>query len=256
MLNDALVIAVDSYKSANRRKGIVYFLLIVAILQVGVFSLYGEISQGNQIKMLKDVGLGMITLVGLLSALTTAFQIPGELRDRTAMTIFSKPLGREAYLVGKLIGISGLVLRNMAVVTIGILIILMLNDKAILNKAFTSSFLQSFWLSFLGSIDLIAVTLILCLFLSEGTVVISAVIIFILGNATYMFANSDTGLAGIAGIVRYIIPDFHMFDIKSETASIALDVSSSFVMYSTAYGLAYATMAVSLALIIFKQRDL
>jgi hypothetical protein len=253
MLNDALVIAIDAYKSANRRKGVVYFLLFIAIIQVSVFALYGDISLGIENKMLKDIGLGMIAIVGALTALTTAFQIPAELRDRTAMTIFSKPLGREAYLLGKLLGIGGLVFRNMLVVTIGVMFIL--NTKGILDGAFTTSFLQSFWLSFMGAIDLIALTLILCLFLSEGIVVISSVCIFIVGNATYMFSNSESGIAGIAGIVRYIIPNFYQFDVKSEAVA-SLSVSGSYLAYTTAYGLAYAVMAVSLALIIFKQRDL
>jgi hypothetical protein len=254
MLNDAMVIAIDAYKSANRRKGVVYFLLVIAILQVAVFAKYEDISLNIADKMLKDVGLAMIAIVGALTALTTAFQIPTELRNKTAMTIFSKPLGREAYLLGKLIGISMLVLRNMIVVTIGIVFVFILK-KDILVDGFTASLFQSFWLSFIGSIDLIALTLILCLFFSEGIVVISSVCIFIVGNATFMYANSGAGMAKIAGILKYIIPNFFLFDIKGEVAA-GLTVSSSYLMYSTAYGLAYAIMAATLALIVFKQRDL
>jgi len=254
MLNDAMNIALDAYKSANRRKGVVYFLLMIAVLQVAVFAKYEDISLNIADKMLRDVGLAMIAIVGALTALTTAFQIPAELRDKTAMTLFSKPLGREAYLVGKLLGIGLLVLRNMAVVTLGIVVVFILKQDIFVDD-FGSSMFQSFWLSFIASIDLIAITLILCLFFSEGIVVISSVCVFIVGNATYMYANSDTGLAKIASFVMYVLPNFFLFDIKGEAAA-NLSISSSYLMYSTAYGLAYAVMAATLALIVFKQRDL
>lgn len=248
-----MVIAMDAYKSANRRKGVVYFLLLIGILQISVFALYGEISLGIENKLIKDVSLGMLTLVGILSGLTIAFQVPRELRDKTAMTLFAKPLGREAYMLGKCLGIGFLVLRNMAVIAIGALFIM--NLKGVASGEFIMAYLQSFILSFVASIDVIALTLILCVFLSEGLVVIFSLGFFLLGNAIYMLSYSESGLSSIAGYLKYVIPNFFLFDIKTEVSS-NLATSAPYMFVTAGYGLVYAVMAVSLALILFSKKDL
>jgi len=253
MLNDAMTIAGDAFRDANRRKGVVYFLLLIAIAQVAVFALYGEISLGIEDKLLKDVGLGMISLVGLLSALAMAFQIPRELREKTAMTLFAKPLGRESYIVGKLMGISFLAIRNMGLVGLGVIFILNSNDLT--GEGFTGGFLQSFLLTVVGTIDLIAITLLISLYLTEGISVLLAVILTILGNLTFAIAHSETGLASVAGIFKYILPNFYLFDIKSEVAA-SLNTSVPYMLFASGYGIAYVIMLASLSLILFRKRDL
>lgn len=253
MINDAMIIAGDAFRDANRRKGVVYFLLLIAIAQVAVFSLYGEISLGIENKLLKDVGLGMVALVGLLSALAMAFQIPRELREKTAMTLFAKPLGRESYLIGKLLGISFLALRNMGIVAIGVMFILNSNDLT--GEGFIGGFLQSFLLTLIGTIDLIAITLLVSLYLTEGISVLIAVILTFVGNMTFSLAHSETGMASIAGIVKYVLPNFYLFDIKSEVAA-GLNTSVPYMLFASGYGLAYAVMISALALILFRKRDL
>ena len=84
MIEDAMIIAGDSYREATRRKGVVFLLLLIAVAQVAVFSLYEEISLGVSDKMLMDSGLAMVTLVGIMSSMGVVFQVPKELRDRTA----------------------------------------------------------------------------------------------------------------------------------------------------------------------------
>lgn len=253
MLHDALTIAGDSYRDANRRKGVVYFLLLMAVLQVSVFALYRDISLGIEDKLIKDFGLAMLTFVGVLSALTAAFQIPRELRDRTAMTLFAKPLGREAYLLGKVIGVGGLALRNMLAVGLGILWIF--NMNGILSGELTLSYIQSFILSFAAAVDIVALTVLLSLFLSEGAVIIVAMIAYFLGNAAYMISVTGSGMAAIATLLKYVLPNFFLLDIKTE-ASAGLAVSAPYVMLSAAYALAYAVALLTLSMMLFRKRDL
>lgn len=253
MISDAYTIAGDAFRDATRRKGVVYLLLLIAIAQVSVFSLYGEISLGIEDKMLMDASLGMVYLVGLVSAFSVAFQVPRELRERTAMTLFAKPMGRESYLVGKVLGGSALAFRNMLVVALGSLFIL--SSKDITNAAFTVGYFQSFVLALVAAVDVIAISLLLSIFLSEGAVVIGAIISIVLGNATYMMSNSESGMATIAAALKYVLPNFFLLDIKTEVAA-GLSSSMPYVASSAAYGVAYAVMLTSLCVLLFKRRDL
>ena len=254
MLHDALTIAGDAYRDANRRRSVVFFLLFIAVLQVAVFSLYGDISLGIEDKLLKDSGMAMVMVVGLFSALTAAFQIPRELRERTAMTLFAKPMGRESYILGKVIGVGGLALRNMIIVALGVLWVLNMKGLPKFGE-FSVAYLQSFLLSFAAAVDLVALSVLLSLFFTEGAVVLLSIITYFVGNATFMLAVSDSGMAMVAKVFKYVLPSFFLLDIKSEAAA-GLSVSPTYMCLSVAYGLAYAVALVALSMVLFRKRDL
>ena len=253
MIEDIMTIAGDAYRDATRRKIVVYLLLLIAIAEVSVFSLYDEISFQSANKLVTDAGLAMTLLVGVLSALSVAFQVPKELRDRTAMTLFAKPLGREAYLLGKALGASFLVMRNCGIVALGILLVF--NFKGISGEALILGFLQSFLLVLVTAIDCIALALLLSLFLSEGAVALAIFVVLFVGNASYMWSVSESGVASVAGILKYILPNFYLLDIKSEVAA-GLKISGSYLALAAGYGLSYAVMLVCVSITVFKRRDL
>jgi hypothetical protein len=253
MLQDAMIIAGDAFRDATRRKFVVFLLLMIAVLQVAVFSLYGEISLGVHDKMLKDASLAMVSIVGLISALSIGFQVPRELRERTAMTLFAKPLGREAYLVGKVLGGAGISLMNMFVVAVGCIFVL--NMNGLTDKTFVAGYFQSFILTYVGSIDVIALALLLSIFLSEGAVAIGSIVIYVVGNAAYMMSVSSSGLSAVGSILKYVLPNYFMLDIKTEAAA-GLSTSMSYVGISAAYGIVYAVMVTALCITLFKGRDL
>jgi ABC-type transport system involved in multi-copper enzyme maturation permease subunit len=253
MIEDVMTIAGDAYRDATRRKGIVYLLLLIAVAQVSVFSLYDEISLGIANKMLTDAGLAMVFLVGIISAMSVAFQVPKELRDRTAMTLFAKPMGRESYLVGKVVGISWLALRNMGLVGLGILLVFGFKNMG--DESLVVGFLQSLLLAFVAAVDFIAIALLLSLFLSEGAVAIAMLVILVVGSASYSWSVSQSSLASVASLVKYILPNLYLLDIKSEVAA-GLKTSGSYLALSAGYGLSYAVMLTCLSISIFKRRDL
>lgn len=255
MIGDAWIIAGDAYRDATRRKGVVYTLLALAVVQVAAFSLYEEISLGISGKMVTDASLAMVYIVGIISALSIAFQIPRELRERTAMTLFAKPMGRESYLVGKLLGISLLSLINMILVAVGILIIMKLTNEEMVSQDFVAGFAQSAVLSFGAAVVIVSVALLLSLFLSEGAVVIGMVVVLLLGNQLFSMSHSEGGMAGMAGAMKFILPNLFLLDIKTEVGA-GLKTSMPYVLTSLGYGISYAVMLTGASVLIFRKRDL
>lgn len=254
-MNDVMTIAADAYKDASKRKGVTYFLLFLAMAQVAIFSLYEEISLGIHDKMIKDASLGILYLVGVVSSLALAFQVPRELRERTAMTLFAKPMGRESYLAGKTIGIALLSLRNLIFVGVGSLILVKLVQPEVLNKEFVEGYGQAFVLILVTSVCLAALCLLLSLYMSEGSVVIGLAVILVLGNASFGLANGESSLSIVGYVLSYVLPNLFLLDIKTETAA-GISTSSSYVAMGALYGLSYAVMIVSLAMVLFRKRDL
>ncbi|HQU43006.1 MAG TPA: ABC transporter permease subunit, partial [Pirellulales bacterium] len=61
---------------------------------------------GEDVKMVKDTGLKLITLFTIgLSVFTASVTIADELEGRTALTLLSKPIGRRQFVFGKFLGV-------------------------------------------------------------------------------------------------------------------------------------------------------
>lgn len=99
------------------RMRVFYFLLIFALVVIGVARVYLSWSQEQELKLIKDVGFGaMRVFADLFAIAATALLIPKDIEDRTLYTILSKPVSRIEYLAGKLLGV---------ILLIGISLILM-----------------------------------------------------------------------------------------------------------------------------------
>ncbi len=72
-----------------------------------------SLESGSDTKVLKDIGLALLLLYGLLaSAFAATSVITRELESRTVLTVVSKPVSRTAFLLGKYFGVLGAVLAG------------------------------------------------------------------------------------------------------------------------------------------------
>lgn len=88
------------------RMRVFYFMLLFALLVIGSSLFTVQFSFQEQFQVLKDVGLGAISIFSwLLGLLCTALLLPKDTEDRTLYTILAKPVPRFEYLLGKLLGV-------------------------------------------------------------------------------------------------------------------------------------------------------
>ena len=88
------------------RQKVFYFLLLFGFLVIGSSLFTVELSFQNPLQVLKDVGLGAMSVFSwLLGLLCTAMLLPKDMEDRTLYTILAKPVPRFEYLTGKLLGV-------------------------------------------------------------------------------------------------------------------------------------------------------
>jgi len=88
------------------RMKVFYFLVVFVILLCIAGFLFIELSYEQELKILKDVAFGSMSLFSIILAIVgTAILIPRDVEDRTLYTILSKPVPRYEYLIGKLLGV-------------------------------------------------------------------------------------------------------------------------------------------------------
>jgi hypothetical protein len=113
MLTQLFSITRVTFVEAIRQPIFVVLLLLGTLLMVLNPSMSGysmEPGAGDN-KMLVDLGLGTVLLVGVfLAAFTATGVIHQELANKTALTIVSKPVPRPIFILGKYIGVSGAIL--------------------------------------------------------------------------------------------------------------------------------------------------
>jgi ABC-type transport system involved in multi-copper enzyme maturation permease subunit len=84
-----------------------FFLLFACNALIALSPSFALFHLGEEVKMVADLGLSTILMVSTLMALLTASAtVSDEIEGRTALTMLSKPLRREEFLIGKFFGVA------------------------------------------------------------------------------------------------------------------------------------------------------
>jgi len=246
-MNDIMTVAQETANRALRRKSF-YFLLLGAIVIAASGQLYGELNAGAADLYTLDLGLAMVHLVALLSALFICFDLPNELRERTAVTVLTKPLGRDFYLVGKWLGVSMVAVTAVAISTAGL--ILVVNQSGGFRDA--TLIAKVGMLEALAAVELVALGALLALFLNEWLASFGVLVLLWLGH--WIGAAAVAGGSGSADILGWLLPHGAMLHLPGVVAR-EESIAPLYLGGGALLALAYAGAVLSVASLIFRQKD-
>src|SRR5258705_1912211 len=104
-----LIVARNTFREAVRDR-VLYNLVFFALLMIASAVLVGQISMDIESVVMVSLGLGAISLIGLLIAVFTGVgMVSKEIDKRTLHAVLAKPLRRWEFLLGKF---NGLVLTR------------------------------------------------------------------------------------------------------------------------------------------------
>lgn len=87
------------------RQPIVLVLVLAATLLLLLASPLSAFTMENDQRMLIDIGLATVFMIGMLLAIFVASNVLGqEIRNKTTVTVISKPMGRPQFVIGKFLG--------------------------------------------------------------------------------------------------------------------------------------------------------
>ena len=104
-MKQILIISGSVWRRLLRLKSL-YFLTACGIALMAISCSYKYLMGFEQKMLMTDVALVVTNLATILCVLALAFDIPRELKSGTATMLLSKPLGRNQFLLGKLLGID------------------------------------------------------------------------------------------------------------------------------------------------------
>lgn len=100
-------IARNAFLEAIRQPVFIVLVLVGLLAMVCNVNL-AAFTMGEDEKLLVDLGLSTLLIVGLLLAAFTASSVLSrEIENKTVLTVVSKPVTRAAVIVGKYLGVAG-----------------------------------------------------------------------------------------------------------------------------------------------------
>lgn len=253
-------IAANTFREAIRNR--VLAVLLVFALGLMVFSLVlGQLSLHEEVRIIKDLGLAGVSIVGLVIALFLGVNLLSkELDKKTVYAIIPKPLHRWEFLLGKYVGLAVTMTALIAVMSA------MLGGFVLTQGGHHGTVLLR--AEILVLLELLLVVALAIFFSSFSSPYLSAMFtaaLWIIGrNSAELeaFAGSKklegNPVSSILHGVVAVFPDFRMFYISGSTLG---DIHGAFVSWgyvaeAAGYCLAYTVVALLLAFVIFSRRDL
>jgi Cu-processing system permease protein len=255
------------FKESVRDK-VLYNLVLFAVLLIAVSLLLGQLTAGQEVKIIKDLGLAAISLFGLFIAVFIGIGLVSkEVERRSIYGLLVKPMTRSQFVLGKFAGLLLTLTINVAIMTAALYLVLAIYD------ARTSDAVKAVWeapaidpalakAAFLILLELALVTAVALFFSTFSGPMTSAAFTFalvIIGNFNADLKNFDAVIAAkplvfLAKTIYYALPNLAAFDIKSEVVH-GQPITWDFLGFSIAYAAVYASAVLTLATLIFSRRD-
>jgi ABC-type transport system involved in multi-copper enzyme maturation permease subunit len=250
-------IARNAFREAVRDR-VLYNLVLFVLLLTAASIFIGELSGGQERKVIVDLGLSAMLLFGMFIATFVGVGLVyKEIERRTIYAVFSKPVGRGEFLVGKYLGLCLTLLVNVLVMGVGISLALLYVNRG------WDPLISTIWPAvLLIYIELMLLTAIALLFSSFSSPALSALLTFftfIIGHFsaelnTLALSLGSSGARWFFTILYYLLPNLANYSFITPAAH-GRTPAAGFVFATALYALVYITVVLAAATLIFSRRN-
>jgi len=258
-----LAIAHNTFRECIRDK-ILYNLIVFALLMIASSVALGHLTLGHSEKVIIDVGLTAISVIGTLIAIFIGIGLVyKEMEKRTIYALLAKPVERWQFVVGKFLGLLFTLAVNVAVMTAGLMLTLALHGGLP-----PGGYVRLLPAAYLILMSLAVTTALALVFSTFSTPALSALFTFFLWGIGHFSGDllelgrairSET-FAFVSRALYYALPNFSNFTaIDSRnvilTAAYHREIDAAAVGWVSLYGVIYTAALVGIASAIFARRD-
>lgn len=248
-------IAANGFREVIRDR-ILYIIGFFAILMALALRILPEISVGADGKIFLDLGLAATSLLGAIVAIFVGTGlINKEIEKRTVLVLIPKPLSRSELIIGKHLGLSGVLAAMLAIMTSIYLAMLAWAKIPFSPTAILIS--QAFLLLELAVLTAIAI--LFGVFTSSILATLLSFGVYFMGHISrdLLKLGEITKNANIETLTKYlylVLPNLERFNLKNE-AVYGILPSSSELWADLLYGILYIILMLTLANLIFARKQ-
>lgn len=262
------LVALHVFRDSVRDK-VLYSIVAFAVLLMAASYLIGQLTAGEDLKIIKDLGLAAMSLMGLFIAVFIGIGlIAREIDRRSIYAVLAKPVRRTELIVGKYLGLVGTLFVNLAVMAAAYYVILAYIGSTLSPAALKAAPAPPADPRLLLAVVMIGLELALvtAIALFWSTFSSSALLSAGLTAAMYVAGQFGADLKNFEQVVEspaagmvgrglyYLLPNFAAFDIKTEVVH-ALPVQPGYLLLTALYALVYIALLLVASVVIFSRRD-
>lgn len=248
-------IAKNAFREAVRDR-ILYNLILFVLMLTASAIVLGELTAGQEARVIVNLGLSSMLVFGtFISIFVGVSLVWKEIEKRTVYSIFSKPVGRSEFIIGKYLGLCLTLLVNVMVMGAG--------ETLALLYVGGGSFVGPVWIAvILIFFELTIMTGVAITFSSFSTPALSALLtflVFVIGH----FSASLRDLAQSMGsqavqaffdVIYYLLPNLSHFSFITETSN-SIKPPISMVGGAILYAIVYDIILMTITVAIFSRRN-
>ena len=255
MLNKIIIIARNTFREAVRDR-VLYNLVLFVLLITASAIFLGELTAGQEARTIVNFGLSAMLVFGVFIAIFVGVGLVSkEIERRTVFAIFSKPIGRGEFIVGKYLGLCLTLLVNVSIMGSGVSLALLYVGGGNLAGSIWGTI-------FLIYLELAILTAIAILFSSFSSPALSALLtffIFIIGNFSASLRDFAENLGSSSakiffGFLYYFLPNLSFYSFVTNAAHGDIPPVSMLVG-ATLYAFAYIAILLAATVLIFSRRN-
>ena len=246
-------IAMLTFREAIRSK-ILYLFLVFAVALISFSWILKEITVGDELKIVKDLGISSIHFFGVLITIFIGINlIFKEMEKRTIYLVLSKPVRRYQFLLGKFFGLAFTLLLVLCGLVAIFYVILWLKGAA------SPRLLISFYLIYLEWLLIAAIAIV---FSSFSTPLLSTMLTLAcffaghLGESLLMLRQNITSelTSLFLSVLFYVLPNLELFNVRSILVH-NLPLANAYIGDATLYWMFYISALLLLSIQIFHRKD-
>jgi ABC-type transport system involved in multi-copper enzyme maturation permease subunit len=260
-------VAVSVFRESVRDR-VPYSLVVFAVLLIASSFLLGQLTAGQDVKIIKDLGLAATAIFGLFIATFIGINLVSkEVERRSIYSLLAKPVSRPQFILGKYAGLVLTLAVNVAVMTAALYAVLAYmtyTESPEFRAAWDAPGVDPALLKaiFLVFVELMLVTAVALFFSSFSTPLLSAALTL----GLYVVGHFNTDLRNFERVVEskpaiwlarglyHLLPDLSAFDVKMQVVH-GQQVTAGYLALTAGYGAIYIAALLILSIVIFSRRD-
>lgn len=255
LLSQIRAIAAITFQELLREK-VLWSAFVFAVLSVALAYVVSQLSFAENARIALDFGLTSISIVGgLISIVMGASLIAKEVQNRTLYLVLTKSIWRWQFVVGRLVGLLGVLALNSLMMMAALIAIYLVVGGDLKVDIAKSFLLQISEFAVLASVA--------CIFSAFSTATLAAIFtsgVWVIGHAMSDFRVladriEPYAMRPVLGFVARVLPDLTRFDVKAQVSH-GLPVTWAYTGVSLFYAALYVCFALTAACLIFRKRDL
>ena len=250
-----LTIARNTFREAVRDRVLYNLVLFVLLITVSAVFI-GELTAGQEARTIVNFGLNAMLIFGaFISIFVGVSLVSKEIEKRTVYAIFSKPIGRGEFIIGKYLGLCLTLFVNVLIMGVGVSLALFYVG----GSSLAFSIWGAIFLIFLELTILTAVSILFSSFSSPALSALLTFFIFIIGHFSASLRDLATNIGSqtakfVFDAIYYLLPNLSFYTFATNAAYGDFP-PSSMLLGATFYAIFYVSILLAITVLIFSRRN-